>query len=244
MPDPVKSPHPFLSRFYSRPEEREEFVRGLFDETAAHYDRINSIFSFGTGRWYRRRMLKRAGLRPGQKMLDVAVGTGLVAREAVAITGAENVIGLDMSPGMLQQCRRLLPIQLVQGDAMALPFADKSMDFLSMGYALRHVADLHKTFSSYHRVLKPGGKVLILEISRAESRLMQKLLFLYLGQVVPFLSGMAASRASRRLMDYYWDTIDHCVPYQDIMTAMKDAGFHDVRCEVSCGIFRAYMGRA
>ncbi|MCT6855673.1 MAG: class I SAM-dependent methyltransferase [Bombella apis] len=243
MSNSPKSPHPVLSRFYAHREEREEFVSGLFDETASHYDRINALFSLGTGGRYRRQMLHKAGLRAGQNVLDVAVGTGLVAREAMAIVGAEKVTGLDMSFGMLQQCRHSLPISLVQGNAMSLPFADGSIDFLSMGYALRHVADLQQTFASYHRVLKPGGRVLILEISRAEHIIVQKLLQFYLGRVVPFLSGVAASRASRRLMDYYWDTIDHCVSYQEIMAAMEAAGFQDVRCDVALGIFRAYMGR-
>lgn len=217
-------------------------ARGLFDDVAIYYDRINSLFSLGTGRWYRRRMLRRAGLQPGQTVLDVAIGTGLIAREEVAIIGAEHVIGVDVSWGMLQQCQRALPISLVQGDVMSLPFGDESIDFLSLGYALRLMEDLTQTFAACRRVLKPGGRILVLEIGRAESRLLHKLLHIYLGRVVPFLSGQAAYRASRGLMNYYWDTLESCVFRHDVIAAMERAGFHNIRCEVSCGVFHAYMG--
>lgn len=235
-------PHPVLPAYYRDGGERVAFVRSIFDRTAQYYDRINSIFSLGSGKWYRRRMLRTAGLRPGQKVLDVATGTGLVAQEAAAITSPTNIIGLDMSPGMLLECRRKLPIQVVLADAQNLPIADCSMDMLSMGYALRHVRDLNATFTEYLRVLKPGGHVLILEIGRARSPLVQGFLHLYLGRIVPFLSGVTASQESRTLMAYYWDTIEHCIPPDQILDNLKRAGFSSVRKQTSFGVFHAYIG--
>ncbi|AOX19090.1 ubiquinone/menaquinone biosynthesis methyltransferase [Kozakia baliensis] len=234
-------PHPVLSAFYGEAEARPEFVRSIFDRTARHYDRINNVFSFGSGRWYRGQMLKQAGLKSGDQVLDVATGTGLVAREAARIAGMRNVIGLDMSTGMLAECRRHLPIGLVQADAQHLPLADGSVDFISMGYALRHVTDLRATFTSFRRVLKPGGRLLILEISRAENRFAQVALRFYLGRIVPAFSGVAASTDSRTLMRYYWDTIAACVSPEEIMENMRETGLKNVRCETMFGIFRAYM---
>ncbi len=104
-------PHPVLPAYYQKTEQRPAFVRDLFNKTAPQYDRINKLFLFNSGAWYRGKALRRAGLRPGMRVLDLATGTGLVAREAVAITGSKaDVIGLDMSEGMLAEAQRSLDI--------------------------------------------------------------------------------------------------------------------------------------
>ena len=108
----------------------------------------------------------------------------------------------------------------MQARAEALPFADASFDFVSMGYALRHVADLGRLFAGYRRVLRPGGRVLLLEIAPPESRLRQGLLKAYLGGVVPVLSRLAGG-GSATLMRYYWDTIEACVPPPEILRQLR-----------------------
>src|SRR5689334_15006376 len=96
------APHPPLGRYYATPDAKRKFVGAIFDQTAGEYDRIERMMAFGSGPWYRRQALRRAGLAPGMKCLDVAVGTGLVGREAVGIVGAGGeVVGLDPSTGML-----------------------------------------------------------------------------------------------------------------------------------------------
>jgi len=239
-------PHPPLPGYYAAAGERGAVVRGLFNGTAGDYDRINRVFSLGSGGWYRRRALLRAGLRPGHRVLDVAVGTGLVAAEALRITGRPgDILGLDVSEGMLAEARRALPIPLVQGRAEALPLADASLDLVSMGYALRHVADLAVTFAEYRRVLRPGGRLLLLEIGRPEGRLAHALARAYLGRLVPALCRWTAPRRERsgRLMRYYWDTIEACVPATTILGHLEGAGFEAVRCETEFGVFRAYTAR-
>jgi demethylmenaquinone methyltransferase/2-methoxy-6-polyprenyl-1,4-benzoquinol methylase len=237
------TPHAPLLSYYREPQARASFVRNLFDSTAPSYDRINTILSFGSGGWYRRRALLRAGLKPGDRMLDVAVGTGLVAREGLAILGRpEDVLGLDLSLGMLRQARRTLPIPLIQSRAEDLPLADASRDFISMGYALRHVADLGLLFAEFRRVLCPGGRVLIMEIARPEGRLAHALAKAYVGRVVPALSRLLG-RDSETLMRYYWDTIDACVPPAEILRQLGAAGFRDVACDTQLGIFRAYTAQ-
>ncbi|WP_338663474.1 class I SAM-dependent methyltransferase [Pararoseomonas sp. SCSIO 73927] len=241
------APHPVLAHRYGRAEEREGFVRSLFDETAPHYDRIDRVFSLGTGPGYRRRALREAGLRPGMRVLDVAVGTGLVARQAVAITGDPALVtGLDPSEGMLAEARKSLPgVTLVQGRAERIPLPDGSMDFLSMGYALRHVADLGAAFAEYRRVLRPGGTVLLLEIGRPESRLARMVERFYMGAVIPALCRIAAPRhRSGELMRYYWETIEACVPAETILGALGAAGFRDAACATELEVFRAYTARA
>ena len=241
--DKAAAPHRPLPRWYAAPQDRAGFVRDLFNGTADSYDGINRVFSFGSGGWYRRRALLRAGLTPGARLLDVAVGTGLLAREALHITGrAEDVIGVDLSEGMLRVARRSLPIPLLQGRAEALPVAGASVDFVTMGYALRHVTDLAVTFAEYRRVLRPGGRVLLLELARPESRLGHAVAKAWLGGVVPALSGLAGAQ-SRQLMRYYWDTIEACVPPAAILRQLDAAGFEEVGCTTELGIFRAYAAR-
>ena len=238
-------PHPALPDYYPDLAQRPAFVRGMFDRTAGYYDRVNQLLSFGSGSWYRRRALTRAGLKPGMTVLDVAIGTGLVARQALAITGdSQAVVGLDVSAGMLAEVRRLLNSPLIQGLMEQLPVADESFDFVSMGYALRHVADLNVTFREFHRVLRPGGVLLILEITRPTQPFKRAILKFYLGRVIPLLSRLTTgNRDMQTLMRYYWDTIENCVPPETIITAIRDAGFAEAGCDVEFDLFRAYFGR-
>ncbi len=243
--DPPLKPHPALPDYYLDLAQRPAFVRGLFDRTARYYDHVNRLLSLGSGGWYRRRALERIGLRPGMTVLDVAIGTGLVARQALGVTGdPQSVIGLDVSAGMLAEVRRMLNIPLMQGLMEQLPVADESFDVVSMGYALRHVADLNATFGEFHRALRPGGALLILEITRPVHPVKRTLLKFYLGRLIPLLGRLTTGeRDMQTLMRYYWDTIENCVPPETIIQAIRDAGFVDAGCQAEFDLFRAYFGR-
>src|SRR5688572_20587357 len=132
------APHPTLPRYYASDGMRS-FVRNIFDHTAGDYDRVERMMALGWGSWYRRQALTRAGLSTGMRVLDVAIGTGLVAREEVAMTGDPKlVLGLDPSIGMITEARRTLTVPTVLARAEEIPLRDACFDFLSMGYALRH----------------------------------------------------------------------------------------------------------
>ncbi|HJT18584.1 MAG TPA: class I SAM-dependent methyltransferase, partial [Thermoanaerobaculia bacterium] len=128
------APHPPLPEFYSEPHDRERFVRHLFDESAPWYDWAIAFLSFGSGNWYRRQVLLRAGLEKNQRVLDVATGTGVVARQAQKIT--PSVVGLDPSIGMLRAGREKARIDNVQAKSERLPFRDSSFDLITIGFAL------------------------------------------------------------------------------------------------------------
>jgi demethylmenaquinone methyltransferase/2-methoxy-6-polyprenyl-1,4-benzoquinol methylase len=235
------APHPTIEGHYREAGRRQEYVDSLFDRAAPHYDWICRMMSLGSGALYRRQALQRLGVKPGMSFLDVATGTGLVAREAVTLAGS-GVVGLDPSRGMLEQARRTVAAPLVQARGEALPFPDARFDALSMGYALRHVSDLHAAFREYHRVLRPGGRVLILEISRPSSRAGFWLARLYLKRLVPFVTRLGTGSAdAQRLMDYYWDTIEHCVAPEAILDAMRRSGFAATR-RVQGGLLSEYVG--
>lgn len=241
---PGAAPHPPLGKYYPEESQRRGFVTGLFDRTAPHYDWINRVMSFGSGGRYRRDALRRAGLVAGHRLLDVAIGTGLVARAGADILGDEGQItGVDLSMGMLAEARKSLPITLVQGVAEKLPIADGCADFLTMGYALRHVTDLESTFAEYLRVLKPGGTLLILELTRpATDSAAYRLTRFYLHKVVPTLARLGPGGAeSRTLMEYFWDTVDHCVPPVTILEALAGGGFVSVRQDIQHRVFSEYV---
>jgi demethylmenaquinone methyltransferase/2-methoxy-6-polyprenyl-1,4-benzoquinol methylase len=238
-------PHPILKDYYANEKERQARLVQLFNASAQHYDRINQIMSFGTGGRYRRQALLRAGLIDGMSMLDVGCGTGVLADYAAQIVGPLGcVVALDPSLAMLYEALQSRVRCVVQGIGEHLPFADNSFDLLSMGYALRHVADLYMTFSEYRRVLKPGGVVLLLEITPPKSRLLYLLLRFYLKFMVPaIMMRFTHNRDTQVLMSYYWDTIEQCVPPSTIIEALQCVGFEQVHRHVVLGIFGEYIAR-
>jgi demethylmenaquinone methyltransferase/2-methoxy-6-polyprenyl-1,4-benzoquinol methylase len=239
-------PHPTLDRYYSDSAQRPEAVNRLFDAGAPYYERVCNVMSFGTGEQYRGEALVRAGLKPGMRILDVATGTGLVLRSAARITGPGGLaIGLDPSSGMLKQCRESSPAPLIRGRGEGLPFADGTFDMISMGYGLRHVADLNDLFAEYRRVLKPQGRVLILELTQPSSRFSRTLNRWFLGSIVPALAYVSTGSAdARRMMDYFWDTIESCVPPATILGAMAAAGFRGATRTVKGGVLSEYVAAA
>lgn len=242
---PVTAPHGVLTRYYASESERRRFVTALFDGSARYYDRVCDVMSFGSGRMYRRDVLVRAGLGRGMRLLDIATGTGLVARSAVRVLGdAGAVVGLDPSAGMLREARKALASPLVQGRAEELPFADGRFDVVSIGYALRHVADLEVAFRECLRVLKPGGRLVVLEITRPRSAVSRGLIRLYFQAVLPALMRVSTGRPEAGLLTrYYWDTIEECVPPDTIMAVMRASGLVDVRRHALGGILSEYVAR-
>ena len=235
------APHPPLKEFYSGAAERERFVRELFDGSAPWYDWAIAFLSFGSGGWYRRQVLTRAGLKKGDRVLDIATGTGVVAREALPV--AHSVIGLDPSIGMLLAGREKATIANVQGTSERLPFRDRSFDLITIGFALRHFADLDRVFAECARVLRPNGRLLVLEITAPESRVRRAFLAAYMGGLVPVTAAVLTRRARvGKLLRYYWVTTRDCVRPDVILNAMRGAGFINAHRNISLGIFSEYSG--
>jgi demethylmenaquinone methyltransferase/2-methoxy-6-polyprenyl-1,4-benzoquinol methylase len=229
--EPVRAPHRPLTAYYASEADRRDFVRDIFDSTAADYDRIEKLLAFGTGPWYRHQALLRAGLQPGMRVLDVGIGTGLVAREAAQIVGDPGLVtGLDPSVGMMNSGDLPAGITLIEGRAEEMPLPDASVDFLSMGYALRHISDFSAACREFHRVLKPGGRLCLLEITRPEGRLSRLMLKAYMKGLVPLLAAAVGRRRdTARLWRYYWDTIDSCAPPARILATLEAAGLTSAR---------------
>lgn len=239
----VKAPHPLITEYYANEKERTNFVREMFDATASDYDHIEKLLALGSGQWYRGQALRRAGLQPGMRILDVGFGTGLVATKAIEITGSSKLlIGLDASSGMMLASPLLNQVQLIEGRAEQIPLPDNSFDFLSMGYALRHMSDLTQVFSEFLRVLKPGGKLCMLEITRPETSLGKAILKTYMRTIIPLLARkVSANDGTSKLWKYYWDSIEACVPPETITQTMERGGFTSVKIHRELQIFTEYQ---
>jgi len=233
-----------LAAYYVDPARRMPLMRELFNRSARHYDAVNRLVSLGTGTWYRRFCLRRSGLRPGMQVVDIATGTGLLAREALSLTRSPGlVIGVDVSEAMLAINQRNLGIPLIQAAAEALPLAPGIADFVTMGYALRHIADLQAAFAEALRILRPGGVVVLLEISAPRNKFLRALASGFIGTVVPGLSGlMQRDTRARALVQYHWKTILSYMPPDVVLRAMKESGFERVTCKSYLDLFHHYTG--
>ena len=242
-PAPVHAPHLPLTEYYQTEQDRQAYLRQMFDKTAPDYDHIEAIFAWGSGSSYRRQALLRAGLKPGMKVLDVGVGTGLLAAQACILTGdAALVTGVDPSSGMMAAAKLPDTMALMEGRAEALPFPDNHFDFLSMGYALRHISDLGVAFAQFERVLKPGGRLCILEITQAQNRFGRWLLKNYMRSVLPFLARFVSKQKdTATIWRYHWDSIEACVPAEQVLATLSAAGLTQVRRHLELGVFSEYQ---
>jgi demethylmenaquinone methyltransferase / 2-methoxy-6-polyprenyl-1,4-benzoquinol methylase len=242
---PLQAPHRPLRSYYPSERDRSAWVRGIFDRTAADYDRLERILGLGSGPWYRRRALRHAGLEAGMSVIDVGTGTGLLACAAASIVGdPARVTGVDPSPGMIEHARVPAGVRLLSGSAERIPAPDGAADFLSLGYALRHISDLTVAFAEFYRVLRPGGRLCVLEITLPVGTVRRALLKAWLNGLVPRIAAVIARRRDAPLlMHYNWDTIAACVPPQAILGAIGGAGFVDVERHVDLAIFSAYHAR-
>lgn len=179
------------SKFYVEGETRAARVEDLFAAIAPRYDLINDLQSFGLHRWWKRRLLKLAAVRPGEAALDVCCGTGDVAF-ALAAAGA-TVTGFDFSEPMLQVARQragrlsgsITPPDFRQGDALNLPFPDAAFDVVTISYGLRNLADFDRGMRELARVLRPHGRLLVLDFGKPDNALWRWGYFQYLRWFVP-----------------------------------------------------------
>lgn len=243
--NPALKTDPRLKTYFDSEEQRRVATRAMFDQAAGGYDQAARITALGSGAWYRREVLRRNCLREGMTLLDVAAGTGLVAVDGHRLIGPSGrLVALDPSPGMLAELRKKLEVETIEAYAESIPLPEDHVDFVSMGYALRHVGDLDMAFGEYHRVLRSGGRVCVMEISWPKSRLGQLALHSYIMWMVPLLARLMRSRTDvKRLWAYYGDTIELAIEPECVLDTMRRAGFVDVECSVTFGVFREYLGR-
>lgn len=237
--------------------DKPTYIRELFDTIAPGYDRMNLLMTWGQWRywqWQFRRRLKALGVE-GARALDVACGTGDMTALLARLVGPRgHVTGLDFSEGMLAVARRRLHrlglaarVEWVVGDALQLPFADGSFDLVTMGFALRNVADLDRALAEMARVTRPGGRVLVLELSHSPWRWVRGPFSWYFETVVPAMGRWAASRWRGPGPDpYAWLPLSmRGFPgAEELAQRFRAAGLEEVRFwRFSAGIVCLHEGR-
>ncbi len=234
---------PFVrGSYYTSSSEKQRFLRQIFDVTAPYYEGIARWGWFGTGTYYRRAALLRAGVLPDMRVIDVASGTGPVARALIKIlNNPDQIVCTEPSAGMIAEAKKTVPCEFHQATAESLPVSDESFDFLTMGFALRHVDDLDDTFREFRRVLKAGGKVLIMDVTMPDHRVGRWFFTLYFKRLLPLATRIfSRNREAGRLMRYYWDTMEQMTPRDEIVPMLRDAGFREARHRVYLGCFSEY----
>jgi demethylmenaquinone methyltransferase/2-methoxy-6-polyprenyl-1,4-benzoquinol methylase len=197
----------------------------MFDEVAERYDRTNDVLSFGQDRLWRRAVVSAVGARRGDRILDVAAGTGSSSDPFVAAGAA--VVASDFSLGMMREGARGRPgMRFVAGDALALPFADATFDAVTISFGLRNVADIKAALTEMRRVTRPGGRLVVCECSQPVWRPFRAVYMTYLMRVLPQMARVVGSNAAA--YRYLSETIRDWPDQRSLATMISAAGWQDV----------------
>jgi demethylmenaquinone methyltransferase/2-methoxy-6-polyprenyl-1,4-benzoquinol methylase len=217
-------------------DEKVRAVRSMFDAIAPRYDLVNRIMTFRLDVTWRRRAVRQLTLGPGSVVLDLACGTGDLCRE-LARAGLRP-IGLDLSHGMLAAARTDAP--LVQADALRLPVPDASVDGVTCGFALRNLVALEPFLAELARVVRPGGRIALLEVAEPSQPLLRWGHSFYFGRVVPRIGGLLSDAEAYR---YLPRSVAYLPPPAELVAAVDEAGFASAeRAALSGGIAQLITG--
>lgn len=204
-------------------------VRTMFDRIAPVYDVMNRVMTAGLDvRW--RRLAAESVVRSGDRVLDGACGTGDLALAGLK-AGAGHVTGLDFSGEMLARARKKAPLEWVQGDLLALPFEDASYDSATVGFGVRNVSDLELALTELHRVLRPGGRLAILEITQPRG-LLRPFFRLWFDRIVPVLGKALPGGAA---YSYLPASVRRFPDAESLARLLRDCGFGEVRYRLLAG---------
>lgn len=211
-------------------DDKPERVRRMFASIAHRYDLNNRLHSFGRDQSWRRAAVREAAPRPGDHVLDVACGTGDLSR-LFARSAADRVTGADFCPEMLAVARTKksagAPVEYVEADAMNLPFESNSFDIVSIAFGIRNVADPAAAIREFARVLRPRGRLVILEFSRPRNPVIAKLNDLYCGRIMPWTATLISGDRSGAYR-YLPRSVDTFLSRDQLAQLMRDAGFQAV----------------
>ncbi|GGI37544.1 demethylmenaquinone methyltransferase [Cnuibacter physcomitrellae] len=223
--------------------KRPEQVSAMFDKVAAKYDRTNTVLSVGNATLWRIATTRAIAPRPGERILDIAAGTG-TSSASIAASGA-HVVAADFSPGMIEVGRSRQAdnpgIEFVVADAMALPFGDDEFDAVTISFGLRNVSDPRVALGEFFRVTKPGGRLVICEFSTPPLGLVRGGYSFYLKRVMPALAKLASSNDAA--YDYLGDSIEAWPDQPTLASWMRSAGYTDVAYRnLTAGIVALHRG--
>jgi demethylmenaquinone methyltransferase/2-methoxy-6-polyprenyl-1,4-benzoquinol methylase len=220
-----------------------EAVKGMFATLAQRYDLLNSLLSQGQDRRWRRRAAQLTRAQPGDRVLDVCTGTGALAALLRGRVGARGqVVGVDLTEAMLEVARARVPeVSFVLADACALPFPDRSFEAATMAFGLRNIGDRQKALDELARVLRPGGRAVILEFSQVHPPLRSAYQW-YSRRLIPVIARAVMGRDSA--YRYLTDSIAAFASPELVTSWLKQAGFDPVRdYRMTAGVVAIHVGR-
>ena len=211
-------------------QERAAYVQNMFTRIAHRYDLMNRLMTgFQDVRW-RRLVIKLAGLKPNASLLDLGTGTGDLAREALKQNPTTRVTAADFTLEMMRVGAQTVgPLNFSAADALRLPFADASFDASVSGFLMRNVIDLHKALEEQYRVLKRGGRIVILDTTRPKKNILSPFIWIHMHFVIPTLGGLLSGM--RDAYKYLPDTTENFVTAEKMAALMAAVGFKKVGFE-------------
>lgn len=207
-------------------DKRPQDVARMFDDVASRYDLTNDVLSLGQARLWRRAVVRAVAARPGERVLDIAAGTG-TSSEPFADADID-VVPADFSLGMLTEGRRRRPdMAFTAADALHLPFVDGAFDVVTMSFGLRNVADVEAALTEFRRVSAPGGRLVICEFSQPVWRPVRTVYSEYLMQALPRVARRVSSNPESYV--YLAESIQAWPPQEELAARIRDVGWADVR---------------
>ena len=217
-------------------EEKRRVVRGLFDSISGRYDLVNRVMTLGMDMGWRRRAVRELRLPGRSLVLDLACGTGDLCRELQR--GGYLAVGFDFSHGMLAEAATTAP--LVEADVLRLPLRHANADGVTCGFALRNVVDLASFFDEIARVIRPGGRIALLDASRPDNSMLRAGHGFYFSRVVPVIGGLLSNPTAYA---YLPRSMAYLPPAEEMLELLRTAGFADaMRLQLSGGITQLLVG--
>lgn len=222
---------------------KEQFVHSVFESIAPKYDLMNDILSFRRHKAWRNFTMRKMNVKPGSTAIDLCCGTCDWTISLAEASGTGSIVGLDFSQNMLDvgadKIKRIgldKQIRLVRGNAMELPFKDNTFDYATIGFALRNVPDLVKVIEEMQRVVKPGGMVVSLELSKPTWQPFKSIYYFYFQQVLPLLGKLIAKRYDQ----YKWlpESLIHFPDHKRLAEIFRSTGLTDVQAYPLTGELR------
>jgi demethylmenaquinone methyltransferase/2-methoxy-6-polyprenyl-1,4-benzoquinol methylase len=229
---------------------KERYVRGMFSRIARSYDLLNTVLSAGLDRYWRRRTVELMAIKPGDSVLDVACGTGMLLLEEARVVGlGGHITGADFCPPMLEIARCNIAqtpfagmVTLVNANALALPFPSGSFAAASIGFALRNVPDIPATIAEMARVVRTGGRVAALEIAKPTVPIFRQLFFLHFNHIVPIIGRLLSG--SDEAYRYLPQSLGPLPSPEEIRDIFAAVGLADAYCvKLSGGMVTVHVGR-
>ncbi|MBI5954002.1 MAG: ubiquinone/menaquinone biosynthesis methyltransferase [Chloroflexi bacterium] len=208
-------------------QERATYVQNMFTQIAKRYDLMNRLMTgFQDVRW-RKQVIRLARLADGASLLDLGTGTGDLAREALTAFPRAKVTAADFTLEMMRVGQKVGRLNFSSADALHLPFRDATFDAVVSGFLMRNVIDLQKGIEEQFRVLKAGGRIVILDTTRPKKNILSPFIWIHMHFIIPALGGLLTG--VREAYNYLPDTTEGFVTAEDLASRLEKAGFRNVK---------------